>query len=178
MLPQVIFETSMQQLKHLVYLDRVDVDSPHCTNAWHACILYIMKGIVNQAEKGDSDDGGFSFQLCVCGYRELARQTPVVGGISESTFALAIRGALGDQARENKDLWEDEMNFSSAPPMTADNMPSGIDYATFDTATPNDEMRLERATVPNSAAASNKVWRSESDMVNELLVEDVFDKSG
>jgi hypothetical protein len=96
--PDNVVAASIRQLKRLVYTYRLRFETANFNILWHTGMLYIMNHIVREDATHDSE---FYFLLCLRGYQRLGRYVPIVGGIVQGLFALAIRGGaiLPDEAR-------------------------------------------------------------------------------
>jgi hypothetical protein len=55
---------------------------------WHTGMLYVMNHILHEDATHESE---FYFLLCLRGYQRLGRYVPIVGGIVQGLFAMAIR---------------------------------------------------------------------------------------
>ena len=87
--PDNVIAASIRQLKRLVYTYRLRFETANFNIMWHTGMLYIINHILHENATRDSE---FYFLLCLRGYQRLGRYVPIVGGIVQSLFALAIRG--------------------------------------------------------------------------------------
>ena len=106
--PTAIFAASIKQTKRLVYIYRCNFEASTCSILWHSGLLYVMNEII---QSPPSQDAHFYYLLCLNGYRRLARGVPIVTGIVQSLFYIAVRqGAI--MPVEANEMYEDINNES------------------------------------------------------------------
>ncbi|KAK1760210.1 hypothetical protein QBC47DRAFT_366663 [Echria macrotheca] len=176
--PRDPFGTSMKQLKNLLYSNRANTESAENTIAWHTCMLYIMNEMTREAPR---DDNHFYLVNCIRGYEKLSRRIPVVGGTAESIFAIAIRGAAWpalasppseDEAQHGENLGSQPTFSSVFPPDLYHSSPSASNAAlyVFDS---DMDMLVEQ----NPTETGDQAWGTDSDILNDLLIEGSFEES-
>ncbi|KAF7554034.1 hypothetical protein G7Z17_g3247 [Cylindrodendrum hubeiense] len=97
--PDQIYAASVNQLKRLIIIYRLNHESSAFTIVWHTAMLYVANAVLQ--DPGDGD-WLFYFLLCIYGYETLGRCYPVVEAIMGALLSMAIRNGhmTSDSARE------------------------------------------------------------------------------
>lgn len=102
---------SMNQLKHLVLVFRTQYSCASTCFLWHNALLYVANDCISN-EPSSPEDGAIEedvdtkqadsdlvrritwFMACVDGYKALAPQFPIVGGIMQGLLSMGIENGL------------------------------------------------------------------------------------
>ncbi|KAH7175468.1 N-terminal fungal transcription regulatory domain-containing protein [Dactylonectria macrodidyma] len=99
--PDDVYTASLDQLKRLIIVYRLNHESSALTIVWHTAMLYVA----NAALRGQDDDHWlFYFLLCIYGYQTLGRSYPVGLAIVRALLSMAMRnGYMSSESA--RDIW-------------------------------------------------------------------------
>lgn len=100
-IPASVIESSIQQLKRLIYQYRHNCEAAKYSIIWQSGLLYLVNHILQHLSTREAQ---FYFLLCMRGYQQLARHVSTITGIVQSIFAMAIRRGVVLSAEEPRRL--------------------------------------------------------------------------
>ncbi|KPM38786.1 hypothetical protein AK830_g7762 [Neonectria ditissima] len=86
--PDQIYAASVNQLKRLVIVYRMNYESSGFTIVWHTALLYVANAVL---QSPNDSEWLFYFLLCLYGYQGLGRYYPVVEAIAGALLSMAMR---------------------------------------------------------------------------------------
>ncbi|KAH7113394.1 hypothetical protein EDB81DRAFT_670364, partial [Dactylonectria macrodidyma] len=86
--PDDVYTASLDQLKRLIIVYRLNHESSAFTIVWHTAMLYVANAVL----RGPDDDHWlFYFLLCIYGYEALGRCYPIGLVIARALLSMAMR---------------------------------------------------------------------------------------
>jgi hypothetical protein len=178
--PDNVVAASIRQLKRLIYTYRLRFETANFDILWHTGMLYVMNHILHENATRDSE---FYFLLCMRGYQRLGRYVPIVGGIMQSLFAMAIRTGtiLPEEARrlfgEMRNETEIVGRFWSTYPIDLRMVSTNSKAAALETLVREfNEMTLESSpTVERRAEPVVEMppeWKGDAGLLSATLIPD------
>ncbi|CAM1507497.1 Fc.00g071380.m01.CDS01 [Cosmosporella sp. VM-42] len=86
--PGILYAASVEQLKRLIVIYRVNYRSSAYTMLWQTGLLYVANAVLQDTE---SDDWLFYFLVCLYGYERLRPSFPVTEAITEGLLTMSLR---------------------------------------------------------------------------------------
>ena len=86
--PGTVYAASVDQLKRLIVLYRINYRSSAYTMLWHTALLYVANAVLQET---GHDDWLFYFLVCLYGYERLRPSYPVSEAITEGLLTMSLR---------------------------------------------------------------------------------------
>ncbi|KAH7157455.1 N-terminal fungal transcription regulatory domain-containing protein [Dactylonectria estremocensis] len=101
--PDDVCTASLDQLKRLIIVYRLNHESSAFTIVWHTAMLYVANAVL----RGPDDDHWlFYFLLCIYGYQTLGRRYPVGLAIVRALLSMAMRNGYMS-SKSAREIWSE-----------------------------------------------------------------------